>query len=63
MWLRASSTQEKLVPWQRFQMKGEGEGVSGAKTDAKQELNRLAISRGSSAEERRTITWVSGCTG
>ena len=31
--------------WKRFQMKGKEEGVSWAKTDAKEELNRLAISR------------------
>ena len=40
--------------WQRFQMKGGGgggEGVSWAKTDTKLELNRLAISRGFSAED------------
>ena len=35
--------------WQRFQTKGV-EGVSWAKTDAKY-LNRLAISRGFSAED------------
>ena len=43
--------------WQRFQMKGKGGGggLSWAKTDAKQELNRLPISRGFSAEDLNRV--------